>query len=157
MLYSFDLAIQKTEQLVEGQREASWSPDGHKFFANQKVYSWPSLNLIRDLASVSSGNELFARWFPDNQQLLVQTGVPDEGLYKLDLLSGRVDKVFAGPITFKGISISSDGKLLAFIPGGSDNNRFIVADSVGRNQQSISLPISGANYRRIQFVGDVTW
>lgn len=155
-LHSIDLTTNQTKQLVEGQREASWSPDGLKFFANQKIYSWPGLDLLQDLSSLSPGSELFGKWFPNSRDLLVHTGVPDEGLYKIDMISGMMDKVFNGQVTFKAISISSDGKLLAFIPSGP-NNRFIVADSTGKNQQSISLPIPGANYRRIQFVGDVTW
>lgn len=157
VLYSFRFTSNQIQLIVDGQREASWSPDGQRFFANEKVYSWPSPSLIRDLSTLSSGSELFARWFPNGRDILVQTGTPDDGLYRVDVVSGAFEKIVTGAITFKAVSISVDGKLIAVIPGGSDNGRFIVADSLGRNQQSITLPIPGANYRRIQFVGDVVW
>jgi WD40-like Beta Propeller Repeat len=156
-LYSFDLNSGQMRQLVEGQRDATWSSDGERFFAAGKIYSYPDLTILRDLSSLSPGDELSARWFPNNQDLLIQSGIPDEGLYRVNVVTGASEKIITGAIAFKAISISADGMLIAAIPGGSDNGRFIVADSDGRNQQFLTLPISGANYRQIQFIGDVAW
>lgn len=136
-------------------QDMSWSPDSKNLAIGDMIYTWPDLFPLRDFSSISSGSLLYAKWFPNSREVLIKSIIPDPGLYRVDIESGKASKISSRPVTGGSDvhTISADGKLIAYIPEAPSNNAFIVMDAGGSNAVEINPPIPGANYRRIQFLG----
>lgn len=140
-------------------RDIAWSPDGGYLAIGHMIHTWPDLLLHRDISSISSSGLLYPRWFPNSREILIKSIIPDPGLYRVDIESGKAIKIPSQPVAGGSdvCTISADGKLIAYIPEAPGNNVFIVMESDGSNAVEINLPIPGANYGRIRFLGDIVW
>ncbi len=131
-----------------------WSPDGKMYIERDHVYSWPTRTLVKDLSSIVPGVSV-GRWFRDGKSLLLHTYSPDVGFYRYEFASDVATKIHSEALNGFEISISPDGKLIAFIP--VPNDHLVLMDADGGRVASLTIPGATGSYNAIQCIGDTKW
>jgi hypothetical protein len=151
-VYSLDDGTQSELPYTPGYIE--WSRNGNKYILLDRLYAWPSGALMKDLLTVVPGVSS-GRWFPDGESLLLYTNAPDLGFYRYDVARETATRVHSDTVNGFEITISPDGKLIAYIP--IPNDHLVVMDADGGRVAAITIPGATGSYNELQFVGDYSW